>query len=264
MKPEQIDYCKLCRKLTKLENSHAIPKAVFKHIFSYDSTGKAVEINADLSTNTRYSSNSWAEHQLCKSCETRLNTQYDSYGINLLKSTFSQEKNKYGITFTNIDRRKFRLFFLSIMWRSALSSHPNYKNVKLDFAQLETLRSAFYNNNNTAHSNFTVAVYKLENFAKIEGLNSENIRSFVFAPFIESYSAFSSICFIFFGFYIEIFFVKLPKSFMCKPGVLYGNSSIFMAPNREVIDIPIVQNIFLAALNKEDSGMTRIKTTSSG
>lgn len=261
MKTKKIDYCKLCKNLTQLELSHAIPKAVFNNIFR-NSSGKAVAINADLNTYTQYSSDSWADYQLCKQCEAKLNNQYDSYGVNLLKNTFNQEKKKYGLTFTNIDRKKFRLFFLSILWRSALSKNPHYKNVKLIAIQLEILRSAFYNNTNVPYSNFTVAVYKLENFTNIESLNSDNIRTHIIAPFIKKYSNVSTICYIFFGFFIEICLVKQLKSVLLKPGVLFGKSLIFMAPNQEILDLPEVLNIFVTALNKEDSGKTKIKTIS--
>ncbi len=261
MKTKQIDYCKLCQNLTELEKSHAIPKAVFNNIFR-NASGKAVAINADSDTYTQYSSDSWAEYQLCKSCEAKLNNQYDSYSINLLKSTFNQEKKKLGLTFINIDRRKFRLFFLSILWRSALSKNLYYKNIKLDAVPLEILRSAFYNNTNVSYSYFTVAVYKLENYTDIESLNSDNIRTHIIAPFVREYPKFNSICYLFFGFFIEIFIVKLPKSILSKPGVLYGNSPIFMAPCQEILDVPEVLNIFVVALDKEDSGKTKIKTIS--
>ena len=261
VKTKPIDYCKLCKNKTQLEISHAIPKAVFNNIFR-NASGKAVAINADTNTHTQYSSDSWAEHQLCKNCEAKLNNQYDSYGINLLKSTFNQEKKEYGLTFKNIDRKKFRLFFLSILWRSALSKNPHYKNIKLSTVQLEILRSAFYNNTNVPYSNFTVAVYKLENFTNIESLNSDNIRTNIMAPFVKNFSNISTICYMFYGFFIEICLIKQPRSILLKPGVLFGNSLIFMAPYQEILDLPEVLNMFVTALNKEDSGKTKIKAIS--
>ena len=259
MKSKKIDHCKLCKNLTKLELSHAIPKAVFNYIFR-SSSGKAVAINGDLGTDTQYSSESWSDYQLCKICEAKLNTQYDSYGINLLKSSFDQEEKEHGLTFTNIDRKKFRLFILSVLWRSALSKNLYYKNIKLNIAQLETLRTAFYNNSNVPNSDFTVIIFKLKNFTNIASLNSDKIRTNVIAPFVKTYSNGSPICYIFFGFLIQIFLVKIPRSDLSKPGVLYGNNRIFMAPHHEILEITEILNIFVTALDKEDSGKTKIKT----
>lgn len=251
-------YCKLCRNLTELCKSHAIPKAIFNNIFR-NASGKAVAINGDLNTPIQYSSDSWEEYLLCKACETKLNREYDSYGINLLKATFTEQKNKSGLTFKKIDRNKLRLFFLSILWRSSVSKHPNYKNVKLDFIQSETLRTALFNNTNVPHSSFTVAVYKLESFTNIKSLNSENLRTHIMAPFVRNYQNFNSICYIFFGFFIEIFFIKLPKSILTKPGVLYGNSHIFMAPCQEILEVPEAMKMLGTGIDKDDSGKTKIK-----
>lgn len=254
-------YCKLCRNQTELCKSHAIPRAIFNNIFR-NASGKAVAINGDLNTPIQYSSDSWDEYLLCKACETKLNREYGSYGINLLKATFTEQKNNSGLTFKKIDRSKLRLFILSILWRSSVSKHPNYKNVKLDLIQSETLRSALLNNTNLSHSSFTVAVYKLENFTNIMSLNSDNLRTHIMAPFVKNYQNLNSIYYIFFGFFIEIFFVRLPKSILSKPGVLYGNSHIFMAPYQEILEVPEVMMMFGIGIEKDDSGKTKIKTIS--
>ena len=110
------------------------------------------------------------------------------------------------------------------------------------------------------YSNFTVAVYKLENFTNIESLNSDNIRTNIIVPFVKKFS--NTICYIFYGFFIEIYLIKQPKSFLLKHGVLFGNSLIFMAPYQEILDLPEVLSMFITALNKEDSGKTKIKAIS--
>ena len=91
-------------------------------------------------------------------------------------------------------------------------------------------------------------------------MNSDKIRTNVIAPFVKTYSNGSPICYIFFGFLIQIFLVKIPRSDLSKPGVLYGNNRIFMAPHHEILEITEILNIFVTALDKEDSGKTKIKT----
>jgi hypothetical protein len=239
--------------------SHAIPDAVFKSALRVDS-GKLVLLDSNPNTSNKYTSDSCAVYLLCKECESRLNNEYDSYAINLLKNTSNVNKNDYGLTFKNLDRRKLRLFFLSVLWRSALSNHEFYKGVKLDFVQIEKLRNAFFYGSNIPYSDFTVAIYKLKTFTNITGLNSENIATFIFTPFTRRHPELNpkSVCYIFSGFLIEISFGSLAKKIMTKAGVLYGNNRIFMAPFYEITDSLEFMHTTGIAMEKSDSGKSKI------
>ena len=126
-KISKIGLCKLCRNQWELCKSHAIPDAHFKQIIRR-SAGKAVSITDDECTPNQYTHDGWQTYMLCKDCENLFNKTYDEYGINLLRdlkndATYGSD----GLTFKNIDRKKLRMFLLSILWRISESNHSMYR-----------------------------------------------------------------------------------------------------------------------------------------
>jgi len=72
------------------------------------------------------------EYLLCQDCETKL-SRYEGYAVNVIKSipTFERDLSGSFIFSTNIDYKLFKLFQLSILWRSGVSSNQMFANVNL-------------------------------------------------------------------------------------------------------------------------------------
>lgn len=78
----ELGSCKLCNKQKDLQLSHAVGDSVFRRIFKTNS-GKGISVTRGDEDIT-YSSDSWAEHQLCSDCEMLLNLKYEKYSLGVL------------------------------------------------------------------------------------------------------------------------------------------------------------------------------------
>ena len=85
--------CALCRNDAALQESHAIPDATFRRLFSKGS-GSAIVLNNDPNQPIYQSQDSWTDRLLCKACEGRLNVQYDTYG-DVQKTRSKQAEIRY-------------------------------------------------------------------------------------------------------------------------------------------------------------------------
>lgn len=206
--------CKLCLSKAELKNSHAIGDSVFKKIYRKKSnSGKAISLTLD-DENIRYSSDSWSEHQLCNSCEILLNTNYETYSLGVLRGkNVKVDKISLGIKFSNINQHKFILYFLSILWRAANSNHDSYKNVVITDLDNEYLRAAILSNSKIPSGKFSIKINRVIDYTKNQGFSSNSIKELIVSPFCRIYEKDKvdniSVCFMFEGFFIEIFMPSL-------------------------------------------------------
>jgi len=199
--------CKLCLNETDIQRSHAIANSVFKKIFRTNS-GKAISLTRD-ERDISYSSDSWWDHQLCSTCEKYLNEEYEEYSLKVLRGNKVGVKiSDGGLLFTKVNLNKFNMFFLSVLWRAANSSHSAYKKIVILNADNEYLRLAIKNNTPVPIGRFTVKIDKLID-KKLDGFDSESIKQIIVSPYCRVHETTRvnniSVCFTFEGFFIEIF-----------------------------------------------------------
>lgn len=127
--------CKLCGQNRRLIEAHVIPRSFFR-------LDPSEQKPARLVTNAkgRYPQNVpkgvYDKGILCESCE-RVFSPWDDYAADLFvknwgaiqKLTAGSEQVGYGLP--AFDYSKLKLFFLSVLWRAAVSSHPMFDNVDL-------------------------------------------------------------------------------------------------------------------------------------
>lgn len=254
-----VGACRLCGNWSELCDSHALPNSLFRNVFR-QSAGKAVVVTDDASTPTCYSSDSWDTELLCRACEDLLNERYDKYGVEALRGgAGGVVHGADGVTFTNVDRRRLRMFVLSVLWRMSVSSHRSYSNIDLPSSWEEELHEALHVGKPVPRSRYTVAIYRLRDSTDRGGFSNEDLQAIIMSPFARKFPGFISICFLFFGFFIEVFLPKVPKAYSARPGVLFGASPIFFAPYLEVLDVPEIVSILGRGLQKEDEGRSRIR-----
>lgn len=254
----RLGLCKLCLEYRPLCDSHALPNSLFNYILRKNA-GKAIVITDDATTPARYSSDTWEVDLLCADCERLLNERYDSYGIAVFRGHEGEvRRESSGVHLLRIDQRRLRMFFLSVLWRISVSSHPNYSNIDLPSEWEDDLRAALYEGRPIPDSRYTVAVYKLRDSTDPGGFSNEDLRNFIVSPFARGYGQFVSVCFPFLGFFVETFFPKVPERFAKRSGVLRGRSPVFVAPYNEVLDIPEIMSILVRALAKDHKEPSRI------
>lgn len=251
--------CKLCEERKDLSLSHSLPASAFNCIFSRPlASGRAVSVTHDAMTPNKYSSDSWDVYLLCRDCEKHLNEAYDSYGIGVFKGEQCMAKrNDFGVTFSGIDRQRLRMFALSLLWRISVSTHDSYSNIDLPHEWERQLHTALKSRACVRSSVFTVGVYRLRDSHGISSFSMNDLRSLVLAPFARDFQVCISICFVLFGFLIEIFLPRLPSKGMRTNGALVGMSPVFLAPYQEVAAFPELLALLKAGIEKHEAGLSR-------
>ena len=254
----RLGTCRLCEQTRELCDSHALPNSLFNYILR-KSDGKAVAVIDDPTTPVRYSADTWDTELLCQDCEESLNNRFDRYGMGVFRGNIgASSRGSEGVTFAGINQRRLRMFFLSVLWRISVSSHPNYSNIDLPYAWEHELHDALRAGRHVPGARFTVAVYRMRDSTPIDGFDAEALRNFIMAPFGRDFGTFISVCFLFLGYFVEVFLPRVPKAYSKRPGVLYGNSTVFMAPYVELLDIPEIVRILVRGLQKEDVGLSKV------
>lgn len=251
--------CRLCLRTENLCNSHALPDALFGHILR-ENHGKAIVVTDDLYTPIQYSSDTWGSTLLCQACESALNERYDHYGISVFKGLQgSVYRGREGVTFLKVDCRRLRMFFLSILWRMSVSTHDSYRNVRLAPAWEEDLRSALAAQRIIPPSRYQVSTYRLIDSSKEGGFTSETLRKFITAPFPRRSTTHDvvSVCYVFFGFLVEIVMPKRPSPYGRMEGVI-KTGPVHFSPYLEVLQVPEILAVLVRGLAKHEKGLSKV------
>lgn len=256
--PMSYGRCLLCEEFAELCNSHAIPNAQFRSILRQGS-GSAVMVRDDATTPIARSSDSWSTFQLCSTCEALMNAEYDSYGIAVFRGAAgSVRRTASGISFGNVDVGKVRMFILSVLWRMSTSVHHSYLNAHLPVVLKNSLREALFLRQKYTASKLHVRVQRLHDSTPEGGFRSEDFRCVVISPFIRSYDKNYSICFLLFGFVIQVYIPSLPATERQRQHTLSANSRVFFAPFVEFVDVPELLQLGVRSLEKSNNGLSRL------
>lgn len=254
----QTGICKLCLKLRQLCNSHALPNSIFKYILRKNN-GKAVILTDDETTPIEFSSDTWGAELLCVECEKKLNEKYDAYGIAVFRGHAGKTNVEIGgICFSQIDRRRLRMFFLSILWRVSVSTHPSYWNGTLSSVWEEDLRHSLNFSNPIPQIRYTVFVRKMRDSTPKDGFDTESIREIICSPISRQYKSIFSVCFTLLGYFVEIFIPRVSHQLSKKEGMLYGRANTFLAPYIEILEIPEMMQLFIRGVMKDVSGLSKV------
>jgi len=127
-----MDICKLCDRHQNIQDSHVIPKA-FERLLRQD---KRIYMTVLSEGRTKPEQRIIVEKLLCWDCEQKLQKEYETPSIKLLKE-FEQHlapmtKQPTGVSFSppydadymasGIQYASFKLFVLSVLWRMSVAS----------------------------------------------------------------------------------------------------------------------------------------------
>lgn len=260
---DNYQLCKLCEKHHKLCDSHALPMAMFRQIFKKrESAGKLIVVVDDEKTPTHYSSDSWSTLSLCKNCERLLNDKYDSFGIKFFQGGIVKPiKSDDGVLFKNLDTNRLKLFILSILWRMHISDHENYAKVIIPENYASELRLVLLEKSNMPKNFMHVKINRLHDMGDNATLDLSDFSDFVITPFIRVPKKSSSytICFVLFGFFVEVFLPRIPIGFRNAPNIIGRNKNEFFAPFIQFSEVPEILSAAVSAVRKDIEGISRIK-----
>lgn len=121
------DICRLCKKEAKLRNSHILPE--FFYLDLYEEKHRTLQIAQE---GEKIIQKGIREYLLCQQCETKL-SKYEKYAKELINEIPNFSRNdELGILYSeNVDYTKFKLFQLSLLWRSGISTHLAFSQIDL-------------------------------------------------------------------------------------------------------------------------------------
>jgi hypothetical protein len=132
---ERIVHCKGCGNEAVLVKAHIIPESFF---VAYDRSVGVSRLMTDINGvyPKRVPIGVYDENILCRACEDTFQ-EYDDYAAKVLlneKSAFNELKHNGSIVGwqrTNVDYKKLKIFFLSLLWRASVSGHVFFSKVRL-------------------------------------------------------------------------------------------------------------------------------------
>ena len=258
----KVGKCKLCEQQNDLQLSHAVGDSVFKKIFRKNS-GKAISLS-DGDYDIVYSCDSWAEYQLCKCCERYLNTEYEQYSLGVLRGNKAKvSKSQLGIYFSDVDLHKLNMYFLSIFWRAANSGHPSYRNAVMLEDDNNYLKEAIFQNKQVPLNRFSVKIHRVVDLSPEGGFTDHQLKDVILSPICRIHDNDKinriSICFMFEGFFIEIFMPGLKMKERNQYGVIHKSKSQLVVPYINIFDIPEMFELMVHNYGKYVEGKSRVK-----
>jgi len=134
-KAKSIGMCKLCLGEKKLCQSHIIPDFMYEPLKGAE--GKIHAISTALGKGRGkgrrvIQSGIW-ENLLCSECEKKLSSWETYAGSTLFwRVPANPQPTQRGVMFHGLDYHKFRLFQLSVLWRSSVATAMGFEKFKLN------------------------------------------------------------------------------------------------------------------------------------
>ncbi|TKJ41062.1 hypothetical protein CEE37_05190 [candidate division LCP-89 bacterium B3_LCP] len=122
--------CKLCQNERKLVNSHIIPEFMYKPL--YDEKHRFIRTSTDPNENSRTLQKGLKERLLCEECDSNKIGKWEDYVSRLIfQRSTKPEYFDNATIFQGVEYNKFKLFQLSLLWRSSVSNLIEFKHVDL-------------------------------------------------------------------------------------------------------------------------------------
>ena len=152
--------CRLCLKEKKLIKAHIIPNFMYRGI----KEGNFSRFNKNLDTGKSFTlpaqTGEFDKSILCEDCDSGiLNEKFEKYAkMTLFDNHIGVEYNGNSFICKNIDYSKFKLFLLSILWRSSISNRPFFDRVNLGKKLEERLRKMLYEGNAPKETEYAIMI----------------------------------------------------------------------------------------------------------
>ena len=247
----------MCNNWSTLQKSHAIPDSLFRRLFAQGS-GSAIALDNDPDSRIQRSQDSWDEPLLCSGCESQLNTQYDTYGDRFSKGLgIAVSQRGTVVQISNVDVQRLRMYFVSVLWRMAESSHENYQYVILTRQQRETIAICLRENTSVSERILSVRLHQLVDSSGSDAFAQDGIDGLIVSPWCDVAERTEVVTFQFFhtGYLVSVRFPGLSISHRRKQGVLAGNLGVLMVPQIDLSAIPKLMNVLMINIGKHDQGL---------
>jgi hypothetical protein len=178
-------FCQLCGKEKKLIDAHIIPRQLYKPLEQSENIPPADEVLRVYSTTT-YSKKrpigTYDSKILCGDCDNEILGVLDNYAQTLLLKPFtetnylSKDGKKLFYKLEDIDYPKFKLFFMSVLWRASITNQDFFHQVNLGSWE-SVLKDMILNADPGTENDFSVILSKYEGASATIMPNPQRIRT---------------------------------------------------------------------------------------
>lgn len=152
--------CALCLKDRILVKSHIFPEFLYKPM--YDDKHRFLLLSTDPTQKTQIRHKGIYEELLCKDCDGKIIGTYEDYAAKVLFEDRSAkvqiEKMKRGLLIHNLDYTRFKLFQVSLLWRSSISNRFEIPRIDLG-PHGEKMRKMLLNGNPGEEYEYGVSIF---------------------------------------------------------------------------------------------------------
>jgi len=210
--------CKLCLQDRQLQNSHIIPEFFYKP--AYDDKHRINVLSTLPTEKNRYAQKGIREKLLCEDCE-QLISRWEKYVCDVffggVEIKISHDREK--VVLQNIDYVKFKLFQLSILWRSSVATHRFFSMINLGHHEEKIRRMILKNDPGEPHKYGCIMMMIID--------ESKPVDSLILQPEFLKYEAHRLYRFTF-GSMMWLYFVSSHT-------VYFAHKNMFMNESGEVI-----------------------------
>ena len=143
---------------------HIIPESFFRAIKS-DNDQLRIYTNVAGKYSKRSHIGVYDKEVLCADCEKKF-LAYDDYASKvLIQNELYEEihlKRKIGFLLKDIDYKRLKMFFMSVLWRASVSKQGFYSKVKLGEKLEKQLKNLIWNNESGSKHDFSFVLAKFD------------------------------------------------------------------------------------------------------
>lgn len=169
--------CKLCNKTAQLRYSHILPE--FLYLSLYDEKHRAMRVTSDSEEKDEFIQKGIRDYLLCSECETQL-SRYERYAAPIIKSipTISADPSGNFFVISPVDYSPFKLFQMSLLWRSSIAQTPEFSDVSLGEND-EIMRKMLYEENPGQSDDYGCMMIAIQNTKYLERIIWSPVRDVV-------------------------------------------------------------------------------------
>lgn len=168
--------CALCLKDLDLVKSHILPEFLYKPM--YDDKHKYIIISTDSSKKPVTRPKGIYERLLCDNCDNNILGEYENYASKVLFHDGITKDNikkiDIGFLITDIDYELFKLYQMSLLWRSSVSCRPEFKDTNLG-PHSDRIREMLINRNPGKRHKYGCVIYYIPD-------QPEEMIEFIYPP----------------------------------------------------------------------------------
>jgi hypothetical protein len=155
----KIGDCKLCQQHRPLAHSHVFPEFFYEP--TYDENHRFISVSTHSRQKPKPFEKGLREYLLCLECEARIN-HFETYAASILRAS-ENYRNVDGsaIEIPDFDYPRFKLFGLSLIWRSHISGLHFFSGVNLG-PHAEKLRTMLFAQDPGKPGDYCFTLVKIE------------------------------------------------------------------------------------------------------